>query len=213
MQLTRSLSLQTNTISEFHDSLMVYYDLVKQKQAEHQGDFILSKGFLPIPEVNIARDLIEDRTILRDRDWGTKADWRDYMQSKGYNKHNTQMWCVDHDNLQQDFIDTLNTLPIKHPVFTLNIQPPGSTVPAHEDTWRIWYDKHPELAKQYTFEDTVFYIVFVDDQQIGHTFSAGGTEVSWKKGGVIQMPYYCKHATSNAGFENKLLVQCLGIRK
>ena len=46
----------------------------------------------------------------------------------------------------------------------MNIQPPGGIVPTHEDTWRIWYDKHPDLAKQYTFEDTVFYLVFLTKQ-------------------------------------------------
>ena len=71
---------------------------------------------------------------------------------------------------------------------------------------------NPELAKQYTFEDTVFFIVFLEDQAVGHSFSAGHTQVAWNKGGVIEMPYYCKHATSNAGFKNKMLVQCLGIK-
>ena len=207
-----ALTLESSTISEFHGSLMSYYELVKQKQEDHQGEWVLSKGYLPLPQIQIPSQLVEDRTILRDRDWGTKADWRDYMFSKGFNKENTKMWCVDHDNLPEDFLDVLETMPIRYPVFTLNIQPPGSTVPAHEDTWRIWYDKNPELAKQYTFEDTVFFIVFLEEQAVGHSFSAGNQQVSWNKGGVIRMPYYCKHATSNAGFENKMLVQCLGIK-
>jgi hypothetical protein len=207
-----ALTLESSTISEFHGSLMSYYELVKHKQADHTGDWVLSRGRLPLPEITIKKELVEDRTILRDREWGTKADWRDYMLSKGYNKHNTQMWCVDHDNLPNGFLGILETMPIKHPVFTLNIQPPGSTVPAHEDTWRIWYDKHPELAKQYTFEDTVFFLVFLEDQQVGQTFSAGSQMIGWSKGSVIQLPYYCQHATSNAGFQNKMLVQCLGIK-
>jgi len=207
-----ALTLESSTISEFHDSLMMYYELVREKQKQHQGDWVTSRGYLPLPDINIPKELIEDRTILRDRDWGTKADWRDTMLKHGFNKENTKMWCVDHENLPQDFLTILDTMPIKHPVFTLNIQPPGSTVPAHEDTWRIWYDKHPDLAKKYTFEDTVFFIVFLEDQLIGQTFSAGVTQVAWKKGAAIQMPYYCKHATSNASFENKMLVQCLGIK-
>ena len=207
-----ALTLESSTISEFHGSLMMYYELVKDKQQHHIGDWTLSRGTLPIPDVTIPKELIEDRTILRDRDWGTKAEWRDTMFAHGFNKENTKMWCVDHDNLPREFLDILETMPIKHPVFTLNIQPPGSTVPAHEDTWRIWYDKNPELAEQYTFEDTAFYIVFLEDQQVGHTFSAGHTQIAWDKGGVIQMPYYCKHATANAGFTNKMLVQCLGIK-
>ena len=123
------------------------------------------------------------------------------------------MDMIDHDNLPTKLMEILQQLPILYPVFSLNIQPPGSTVPAHEDTWRIWYDKHPELAKKYTFKDTVFYIVFITKQETGHTFSAGSMNLSWLSGDVIQMPHYCNHATSNSSFSPKMLVQCLGIKK
>lgn len=207
------LDLSKNTIDQFHKKLMTYYDLCKVKQHTHVGAWTTTIGHILIPEFVPSQEIIEDRTILRDREWGTKTEWRDYMKSKGYNKENTKMYYVDHDNLAPALIDMLHTLPIDKPVFSLNIQPPGSVVPAHEDTWRIWYDKFPEEAKRYTFEDTVFYIVFISPQEIGHTFTAGTTNIKWEPGDVIEMPYYCKHATSNAGFTNKILVQCLGLKK
>lgn len=210
---SNKLDLHKNTISEFHNDLMVYYDLVKEKQELHQGPSFQPMSSLPIPELVLFNEKIEDRTILRDREWGTKAEWRDYMLSKGYNKHNTKMDYVDHDNIPSALNSILNTLPIKHPVFSLNIQPPGSTVPAHEDTWRIWYDKYPEEAKKYTFDDTVFFIVFLTPQETGHFFTCQTTSIKWEAGHVIEMPYYCKHATANAGFTKKVLVQCLGIRQ
>ena len=135
------------------------------------------------------------------------------MVSKGYNTHNTKMSYVDHANIPEDLLTALNTLPINNPVFSVNIQPPGSVVPAHEDTWRIWRDKYPEIAKICTFEDTVFFIVFLTPQETGHSFQCGTTNIKWGQGDVIQMPYYTKHATANAGFTNKILVQCLGIKK
>jgi disulfide oxidoreductase YuzD len=198
---------------------MVYYDLVKEKQANHKGSFAEAIRKLIFPEVVLFEEKIEDRTILRDeengkpRNWGTKREWRDYMMSKGYNTHNTKMKYVDHSNLPKDLLTALNTLPIKYPVFSLNIQPPGGMVPAHEDTWRIWYDKHPKLAKKYTFEDTAFFLVFLTPQEIGHSFQCGTTNIKWGPGDVIEMPYYCRHATANAGYTNKMLVQCLGIKK
>lgn len=210
---SNKLDLHQNTISEFHNDLMVYYDLAQRKQDTHRGELAESVTTLSIPELVLKKGQREDRTILRDREWGTKAKWRDYMLSKGYNKHNTKMDYMDHDTLPSELHDVLNTLPIKYPVFSINIQPPGSVVPAHEDTWRIWYDKHPEQAKKYTFEDTVFFIVFLTAQEIGHSFQCGTTNIKWGAGDVIKMPYYCKHATANAGFTNKMLVQCLGIKK
>ena len=86
-----ALTLESSTISEFHGSLMMYYELVKDKQRQHTGDWTLSKGTLPIPDINISKESIEDRTILRDRDWGTKAEWRDTMFAHGFNKENTKL--------------------------------------------------------------------------------------------------------------------------
>jgi hypothetical protein len=186
--------------------------------SNHDGVFAEVVTTLKIPELVLFNEKIEDRTILRDeengkpRNWGTKREWRDYMVSKGYNTHNTKMSYVDHSNIPKELLDSLNTLPIKHPVFSINIQPPGSVVPAHEDTWRIWYDKHPKEAKKYTFEDTEFIIVFLTPQEIGHSFQCGINNIKWAPGDAIRMPYYTKHATANAGFTNKVLVQCLGIK-
>jgi hypothetical protein len=207
------LDLHKNTISEFHENLMVYYELCKDKQSKHVGFWIQKIDQLHIPEFDIKKENIENRTILRNKNWGTKLQWRDHMKSVGYNKENTKLLMVDHNNLPKPLLKTLLSLPIKHPVFSLNIQPPGGMVPAHEDTWRIWYDKHPELAKKYTFKDTLFYSVFLTRQETGHTFSAGSTNLNWEAGDVYEMPYYCNHATSNAGFVPKMLVQCLGIKK
>ena len=208
-----TLTFKNTTIYGFHQNLMVYYDLCKEAQKNHIGFPAKKIDNITIPEFTLKSQTVEDRTILRDKNWGSKAKWRDYMKSQGYNKENTKMAMVDHDNLPASLLEALNKLPIRFPVFSLNIQPPGATVPAHEDTWRIWYDKHPELAKKYKFEDTVFFIVFITQQDTGHTFSAGQMNLSWEPGDVIEMPHYTNHATSNASFTPKMLIQCLGIKK
>ena len=209
-----NLDLHKSTISEFHEqNLMVYYDLCKKKQQEHIGFWIQKIDQIQIPEFDVKKETIQDRTILRNKKWGTKAKWRDEMKKTGFNKSNTILFMVDHDELPIPLLNALEKLPIKHPVFSLNIQPPGGMVPAHEDTWRIWYDKHPELAKKYKFKDTAFFIVFITQQDVGHSFSAGNTCLNWQPGDIVELPYYCNHATSNAGFTPKMLVQCLGIKK
>ena len=126
---------------------------------------------------------------------------------------NTNMSYVAHADLPAELMSELIKLPVKNPIFSMNIQPPGSHVPAHEDTWRIWYDKYSEIAKQHTFEDTVFYITFLTLQETGHFFQAGTTNMNWEPGDVCEMPHYCTHATANSGYTEKVLVQCLGIKK
>ena len=79
------LDLHKNTISEFHDNLMVFYELCKKEQAKHVGYYVKSLQTIEIPVFDVKKDTIEDRTILRDKNWGTKTKWRDYMKSKGYN--------------------------------------------------------------------------------------------------------------------------------
>ena len=117
---SNKLDLHQNTISEFHNDLMVYYDLAQRKQDTHRGELAESVTTLSIPELVLKKGQREDRTILRDREWGTKAKWRDYMLSKGYNKHNTKMNYMDHDTLPSELHDVLNTLPIKSEMATLS---------------------------------------------------------------------------------------------
>ena len=77
---SNKLDLHKNTISEFHDNLMVYYELVKKKQAQHDGVFAEVLTSLTIPDLVLFNEKIEDRTILRDeengkpRNWGTKGN-------------------------------------------------------------------------------------------------------------------------------------------
>lgn len=211
------LDLHKNTISEIHENLMVYYELIKDKQYNHKGNFANIVTRLQLPHFTLSKDIMQDRSILREidngkpRNWGGREEWRDYMISKGYNSYNTKMDCVDHGNIPTELLNVLNTLPIKHPVFTINVQPPGSTIPTHVDTWRLWCEKNPELAKKYTFEDTKFFVVFLTSQEIGHSFQCENFNVKWREGDVVQIPYYARHATANSGFTNKILIQCLGI--
>ena len=60
------LQLNKNTISEFHDNLMEYYDLCKEAQARHVGYWVKSLNQMEIPGFDLKKDTIEDRTILRD---------------------------------------------------------------------------------------------------------------------------------------------------
>ncbi len=206
------LSLDKNTIADFHSNLMQYYSLVKEKQEAHTGAWGHHEGRLS-PVKDDKHDLkVLDRTIMRDRDWGSKTEWRDTMAKAGYHKGNTKLGMVEMNNLPPSLLEELHTrLKMKLPLFTMNIQPPGACVPAHEDTWYKWCDKYPDEMKNYTFADTRFFIIFLTEQETGHFFQMGNQSVHWQPGDIFSMPYYTNHATANAGFTNKILIQCLGI--
>ena len=111
------LNLHSSTISEFHEQdLMVYYDLCRREQVKHFGSWIKSFNQIQIPEFDIKKDTIQDRTILRDKNWGTKRKWRNYMMSQGYNKANTKMLMVDHDDLPAPLMHTLKKIGIKQSI-------------------------------------------------------------------------------------------------
>ncbi len=207
------MDLKTNTIGEFYRNLMDYYALARKEHDNSSGELVKYIGNFSVPEFDTKTLNIKDRTILRDRDWGSKKEWRDYMMSCGYNKTNTKLDMVVMEDLPTKLLDVLNTFDITLPAFTMNIQQPGSVVPTHEDTWYKWCDKYPKEMEHYTFYDTKFYIWFLSEQEIGHSFQAGKSNLSWKKGDLVEMPFFCKHATSNAGYTNKILIQCLGIKK
>lgn len=206
------LTLEKNTIGDFHRDLMQYYSLVKEKQKAHTGSWGHHEGKLS-PVADDGKDLnVQDRTIMRDRDWGSKSEWRDTMMKAGYNKVNTRLGMVTMDDLPKNLLGELSIrFKMKLPLFTMNIQPPGSVVPAHEDTWYKWCDRYPDEMEKYTFEDTMFLVVFLTEQETGHFFQMGNQSVHWQPGDIFSMPYYTNHATGNAGFNNKILVQCLGI--
>tara|TARA_Y100001970_G_scaffold88125_1_gene111232 strand:- start:4363 stop:4968 length:606 start_codon:yes stop_codon:yes gene_type:complete len=191
---------------------MQYYSLVKEKQEAHTGAWGHHEGRLS-PVKDDKHDLkVLDRTIMRDRDWGSKTEWRDTMAKAGYHKGNTKLGMVEMNNLPPSLLEELHTrLKMKLPLFTMNIQPPGACVPAHEDTWYKWCDKYPDEMKNYTFADTRFFIIFLTEQETGHFFQMGNQSVHWQPGDIFSMPYYTNHATANAGFTNKILIQCLGI--
>ena len=60
------LTLESNTISEFHGSLMTYYELVKVKQKEHAGNWITFKDALKIPDIKFSKEFPEVKFVYKD---------------------------------------------------------------------------------------------------------------------------------------------------
>ena len=96
------LSLEKSTIGDFHRDLMQYYSLAKEKQKTHTGSWGYHEGSIN-PIEDDGKDLnVQDRTIMRDRDLGSKTEWRDTMMKAGYNKQNTRLGMVEMDKLPKN---------------------------------------------------------------------------------------------------------------
>ena len=61
---SNKLDLHENTIKEFHDDLMVYYEMARREQDKHQGTFVETVTTLSIPELVLVNEKIEDRTRI-----------------------------------------------------------------------------------------------------------------------------------------------------
>ena len=73
-----NLDLHINTIDEFHNNLMMYYDLVKEKQKQNKDlgvGGVVNIRRLILPEITLPEEFIEDRTILRDKENGKPRNW------------------------------------------------------------------------------------------------------------------------------------------
>lgn len=94
---------------------------------------------------------------------------------------------------------------------TLNLQEPGQVVGTHSDHFRSLIrivDEHNETLYP---NDIHRFAVFLDDQEIGHSFMVGLESLNWQAGDVVEFPWYALHATANAGLTTKRLIVVAGI--
>ena len=194
------MNFRDNTIGEYLRSPMKFYEQMKTEQ-DNMPTYVKLLGNFEVPDFDFDDLNIQDRTIL------TK-----YSTDYGYNDNNAKLDMVEMQDLPKALVDVCSGFDVKLPNLTMSIQSPGNVVPAHVDTWKFWCDRYPKEMEQYTFYDTKFYVWFLSDRDVGHTFQCGYNDINWKKGDLVEIPFYTRHATSNAGYTDKLLIQCLGIQ-
>ena len=54
------------------------------------------------------------------------------------------------------------------------------------------------------------YVWFLQDWQCGWMFNVGRQFITWKKGDLVQWPWYMPHATANASEDDRHLLTLIG---
>lgn len=123
----------------------------------------------------------------------------------GYTSENTtyfRAFAVTNDI--HDFCKTL------FPRYSVGImkQPPGQTLPSHEDTFFKFAKEHN--ADPY---ECIRVNIFLEDWQSGHYFEINENPVlHWKQGDAIIIARDEPHLSGNMGLTNKYTMQVTGVR-
>jgi hypothetical protein len=132
---------------------------------------------------------------------------------KNYCFENTVIYQIWWDNSQLDFDDIGKQLGIEVVTISSIMQPPGSTIPLHRDTFYQVYQKYPDRT-----ERKVRANVFLEDYKIGHLIqylNLGNIETStrWRAGEGFMWDSSILHLGANNGLENKYTLQISGFLK
>ena len=92
----------------------------------------------------------------------------------------------------------------------LHIQHPGQMVAVHIDYNRSLLGDYPEKSKELLIREMKRHVYFLQDQEIGQTFTVGRQQVSWKAGDIIAWPWYVPHATANASEKDRHILTTIG---
>lgn len=119
---------------------------------------------------------------------------------------NQVWWTSD----QLDFAAIESQLGIEVVTVSSIMQPPGSTIPLHRDTFYQVSQKHPNRT-----ERKVRANIFLEDYKIGHLIqyldhSDISTATNWKAGEGFMWDDSVLHLGANNGLENKYTLQISG---
>jgi hypothetical protein len=131
-----------------------------------------------------------------------------------YNEHNSQNYLIFDDepeakHLPWNKFDTI--FEEKNLSFCFINQPPGQFTSPHYDSF-IGYCKFKNIPESMASK-IKRYVIFLKDWKFGQVFCFENQTISnWKKGDMIAWPYMQIHSTSNAGYENRLVLTITGIK-
>lgn len=146
----------------------------------------------------------EDNVTILDRANEFEQQNLRYIEA-GYNHDNSMYYrSFDVDDEVHDFCRTL------FPRYSVGImkQPPGQTLPLHEDTFYMFAKTHN--VDPY---DCIRVNIFLEDWQSGHYFEINEKSVlQWSKGDAIIIARDEPHLSGNMGLTTKFTMQVTGVR-
>lgn len=156
-------------------------------------------------------ELEEIKTLAKPRTWATrgkeyhpdhpdlKAEENDLVQADMrtdtviFRKH------FDFNGVWQTMIDALGMENTKQ---AFHIQYPGEMLNLHIDKQYEMNSDHTQVAR---------FFIFLEDWKPGHFFQMGTSFMQWRKGDVVWFDWpNIPHASANAGWEPRCLIQITG---
>lgn len=133
----------------------------------------------------------------------TGRDWYAECKDIGIDPNNFALWrSVDY--IVEPFSTMIEKLGLEQPYHDFHFQFPTDVIPFHNDSYDTSHvDDQRDLVK---------FFIFLEDWKPGHFMQFGTTFLKWKKGDVVYFDWKnIPHATANAGWEPRCMLQVSGI--
>jgi hypothetical protein len=183
-----------------------YFDLCRDLTNQHNGSF-----------ATYHRGLFDYTKPWSDDDLGPILNRKFFTNRDGVNEYTEAQLAVP-GVLESTFLSNGNMmaylkelLGLRILVAARNYQEPGQVVGTHSDHFRALVRAKTENNEILYSRDIRRFAVFLDDQEIGHSFMVGLESLSWYAGDVVEFPWYALHATANAGLSTKRLIFVAGV--
>lgn len=133
----------------------------------------------------------------------TGRDWYAECKEIGIDPNNFAMWrSVNY--IIEPFSTMIEKLGLERPYHDFHFQFPTDVIPFHNDSYDTSHvDDQRDLVK---------FFIFLEDWKPGHFMQFGTTFLKWKKGDVVYFDWKnIPHATANAGWEPRCMLQVSGV--
>lgn len=196
-------------IVDREDHFHLCAELTKEHTLSREPEYWKLPGLFPTevvydPELDVARHF--DQKFFINRADGVEEYTLAQRQIEG------NLECVYFAPQSAMFQRIKNWLGLREMFTCLNIQQPGNVVGVHADHFRTLTRILDSKGESITPAAIHRYAIFLEDQEIGHSFMIGHSHVTWSAGEVVEFPWYTLHATANASVVPKRLIFVAGVK-
>lgn len=98
---------------------------------------------------------------------------------------------------------------------SMNVQTPGNQIGVHTDLNRNFFQRfYVDKLKHAKVKWVKKFIIFLQDWSVGQMFGTGNdVYTDWKKGSVLEFPWYMPHYTANCSMKPRAILFVCGIKK
>jgi hypothetical protein len=143
---------------------------------------------------------------------GHQGELPPFYHTGHWTDKNTQFWQLKESEIDYDFREIKNQIPLEnHTIGMIKIDP-GCTLPWHKDSFYMLRQKRQDWEEQEMIP--VRYLILLEDWKNGHFIQFENTVVSqWRAGDCWFFCHETFHLGTNAGLESLISLQVSGFQK